>query len=91
MRAICAADSEAHAGPRAKASKGICTHAVLGRCARRFDADSDSQLTIEELRVLTTQVELFSFFAEDTASLFSLLDLDSNDFVGWQVWRLPDS
>jgi hypothetical protein len=62
---------------------------AIGHLSCRFDADSDAQLAVGELRVMVTQVELFSYFTEDTASLFALLDVDNNDFLGWQVRARP--
>jgi len=36
---------------------------------------------------MVTQVELFTYFEEDTSTLLALMDMDGNESVSWQVCR----
>ena len=55
---------------------------------KRYDADADGSLTIDELQGMMQDLGgLFGFSAEvDSSTLMALLDADGNQVIDWQEW-----
>lgn len=55
---------------------------------KRYDADADGSLTIDELQGMMQDLGgLFGFSADvDSSTLMALLDADGNQVIDWQEW-----